>query len=52
MHCTSNYAFSEKLKFIFFKIDKTTSKNLNEEEHRQSGNKEFEVFERVIPVLL
>ena len=32
----SYYAFYKRLKFLVFKIDKTASENLNEEEHRQS----------------
>ena len=39
--CTSCYTFSERLKFIVFKIDKTASKFLNEEEHGQYKNKEL-----------
>lgn len=42
------YAFSEKLKFVVFIIDKTASKSLIEEQQGQSENEKFEVFRRVI----
>ena len=42
----------ERLKFVVFKIDKTETKNLNEEEHGQSKNEDFEAFKRVILLLL
>lgn len=41
-------AFSERLKLVDFKINKTVPKNLNEEEPRQSENEEFEAIKRVI----
>ena len=47
-----HYAFSERLRFFVFKIDKTASKNSNEESHGQSVKENFEVFERVILLLL
>ena len=34
------------MKFVVFKIDKTTSKVLNEEENGQCKNEQFESFER------
>ena len=38
------------MKFAVFKTDKAVSEDLNEEEHGQSENEEFEFFGRVIPV--
>ena len=40
------------LKFKVFKIKKTAWKNLNDEKHRQSENRELEAFERVIILFL
>ena len=37
---------------VVFKINKTTSKYLNEQEHWQSENEEFEAFETVVFLLL
>lgn len=41
------YAFSDRLKFVVFKIEKTAWKNLNDEEHKQPKNEESEAFQRV-----
>ena len=46
------YAFSDRLKFVVFKIEKATWKNLNDEEHKQPKNKEFKIFQRVTLLLL
>ena len=43
------YVFSERCKFLVFKIKKTSFINLNED--GDSKNKECEVFERVILVI-
>ena len=42
--CISCCAFSERLNFVIFKIDKSALKNFNGEEHGQSENEDFEVF--------
>ena len=34
----------ERLKFVVFKIDKTSSENLTADQHVQSKNEEFEAF--------
>ena len=39
------------MKLLVFKIDKTESKNFNEEEHGQSEKGEFETLDRPISVL-
>lgn len=39
------------MKLLVFKIDKTESKNFNEEEHGQSEKEEFETLDRPISVL-
>ena len=47
-----SYVFSEKLKFVVLKIDKTASKILNKQEYGQSEYEIIEAFERVIALLL
>ena len=44
--CLQYYAISEILQFLVFEIDKTASKNWNEEK-----NEEFKSFERVLLLL-
>lgn len=44
--CISFYAVYERLKFLVFKIDKIALKNLNQREHSQFENEEFETFEK------
>ena len=41
-----------RMKFAGFKVVKSASKNLNKEEHASSENQEFDVYERVILLLL
>ena len=50
--CSFLIVFSGRLKFADFKINKTVSKDLIEEDHGQSKNEGFEAFERVILFLL
>ena len=46
--CITLYIFWKIEVCIVFKIDKTVSKNLNEEEHEQSEKAEVEAFKRAI----
>ena len=46
------HTFSERLKFVVFKIEKTALKNLNKEEHGQSDNENLKPFERIALLLL
>ena len=39
------------MQFLVFEIDKTESKNWNEEKNGQYGNEEFKSFERVLLLL-
>ena len=48
----SQCAFSETLNFAVFKIFKTASIILNEEQHEQPKNEELETFKRVILLFL
>ena len=50
--CICEYALYERLNLVDFKIFKTVSKNLNEEEQRQSENEEFQAIKRVILFLV
>ena len=50
--CICEYALYERLKLVDFKIFKTVSKNLNEEDQRQSENEEFQAIKRVILFLV
>ena len=36
------YTFPERLKFAVYQMHITSSKNINEEEHKQFKNEEFE----------
>ena len=40
------------MKFAVYQMHITSSKNINEEEHKQFKNEEFEDFDRVFLVLL
>ena len=49
--CVSYYAFYKRLQFLVFKIDKTASENLNEEEHRQSERRVWSLGRVILQLL-